>query len=217
MSLTEAQRAVAAAVDAEFMRPRSPRPLQPSKDYRPRLRPAANIRQITEHRALNPVNFPHLAECLDDLIEAGASLSGSDSDEDSDYELPPPRYHREGKELPREMIAYYNRGVAESAKELEERPLSPVSDTEYFGRVIVEPEPESDKDLDSPSRQLKEELSQMSQSESPFVGEVEDPLAHPEVLLFIRQSPQVPSSNSADITLKPGAQATRSNKRRRLA
>lgn len=78
-----------------------------------------------------------------------------------------------------------------------------------------ESEPEEDPELDSPSRQLREELSQMSQTESPYVNEEDggQPIVtptHDEVMLFVTRDP---APTPADLNNPP----PRSHKRKRAA
>jgi hypothetical protein len=195
-----------------FMRPRSPRPTHPNTTQRTRLRARNQINPINKRRILNYFSFPNLADELHSLIESGISLSDSDSDSsDSDYDLPPERIHREGRQLPLTQIKWYKEGEKLAARELAVLPLMPaVTDQEdWYGIMVLkkeesESEVEDEMELDSPSRQLRGELSQMSQSESrgvevdEEVDEDRQPIVtptHDEVMLWVTQDP-VPISES---------------------
>jgi hypothetical protein len=188
-----------------MMRPRSPRSAHSNTTQRTRLRARNQINPISERRILNYFSFPNLADELNSLIEEGTSLSDSDSS-DSDYDLPPERIHREGKQLPLTQIKWYKEGEQLAARELAVLPLMPaVTDQEdWYGIMVLkkqesESEPEDDgMELDSPSRQLQGELSQMSQSESRCVEVDEDededrqPIVtptHDEVMLWVTADP----------------------------
>ncbi|KAI5206040.1 hypothetical protein E4T39_02630 [Aureobasidium subglaciale] len=208
-----------------MMRPRSPRPhLATPNDHQPRLRPRTKILSVTEPRLFNYYVFADMADELHEIIEAGGSLDDSDTDADSNYELPPQTYHREGNELPKDRIRWYNEEVKRAAREIEWGDLEPVHENDnLFGLMALPPsesEPELDPDLDSPSRQLKEELSQMSQSEEPriireYEEEQEDYLlpnmpTHDEILLFIANGPapnSVPPQVNNSSTPRPDAQS----------
>jgi hypothetical protein len=197
-----------------MMRPRSPRPTHPNTTQRTRLRARNKINPISERRILNYFSFPNLADELHSLIEEGISLSDSDSDGDSDYDLPPERIHREGKQLPLTQIKWYKEGEQLAARELAVLPLMPaVTDQEdWYGIMVLkkqesESEPEDDgMELDSPSRQLQGELSQMSQSESRCVEVKKDedrqPIitpTHDEVMLWVTKDPvTIPEPISKD-------------------
>ncbi|KAH0345729.1 hypothetical protein KCU81_g4257, partial [Aureobasidium melanogenum] len=183
-----------------MLRPRSPRPVIPNKDHRTRLRARTQIKPITERRILNYYCFPNFADELHEIMEAGGSFSESDTDEDSDYELPPQTIHREGAQLGLKRIKWYSEGIQRAARELERLPEDTAfldQKDDWFGLMVIpkpESEPEEDPELDSPSRQLREELSQMSQTESPYVDEedggqpVVTPI-HDEVMLFVSEDP----------------------------
>ncbi|KER00891.1 hypothetical protein AUEXF2481DRAFT_25170 [Aureobasidium subglaciale EXF-2481] len=224
MSLSERPKIVPTPETDPMMRPRSPRPhLETSKDHQPRLRPTTKILPVTEPRLFNYYVFADMADQLHEIIEAGGTLDDSDSEADSDYELPPQTYHREGNELPKDRIRWYNEEVQRAAREIEWGDLDTVHENDnLFGLMALPPsesEPELDPDLDSPSRQLKEELSQMSQSEGPriireYEEEQEDYLlpnmpTHDEVLLFIANGPAIDSNNphvDDSSTQRPDAQ-----------
>jgi hypothetical protein len=209
----EAPRFIPTPKTDPMMRPRSPRPTHPNKTQRTRLRARNQINPISECRILNYFSFPNLADELHSLIEEGISLSDSDSS-DSDYDLPPERVHREGKQLPLTQIKWYKEGEKLAARELAVLPLMPaVTDQEdWYGITVLkkeesESEPEEDgMELDSPSRQLQGELSQMSQSESRCVEVDEDddrqPIVtptHDEVMLWVTQDPvPMPEPGSTD-------------------
>jgi hypothetical protein len=170
MSELEPQKWMPTPQTDPMMRPRSPRPSHPNKDKRTRLRALNQITPISERRILNYFLFPNLADELHFYIEQGISLDTSDSDSDSDYELPPQRIHREGKQLPAFHIKWLKEGEQCAAKELVHLSAMPAyTDQEDWYGIMVLPKPESEPEdfgeLDSPSRQLREELSQMSQSE----------------------------------------------------
>ena len=159
-----------------MMRPRSPRPTHPFSTQRSRLRASTQLLPTNEPRLLNYIYFPTLADELHENLEAGYSLNDSDTDEDSDYELPPQTIHREGKQLPAWRNKWYKEGEQNAARELAIylKP-APTDQEDWYGFVVEpkpasepepEPEPEEDDLLDSPSRQLREELAQYSQSES---------------------------------------------------
>ncbi|KAI4845859.1 hypothetical protein E4T44_05386 [Aureobasidium sp. EXF-8845] len=196
-----------------MMRPRSPRPTHPNTTQRTRLRARNQINPISERRILNYFSFPNLADELHSLIEEGISLSDSDSDEDSDYDLPPERIHREGKQLPLTQIKWYKEGEQLAARELAVLPLMPaVTDQEdWYGIMVLkkqesESELEDVMELDSPSRQLQGELSQLSQSESRCAEVIEDvdrqPVitpTHDEVMLWVTADPvTMPKAISTD-------------------
>ncbi|CAD0089315.1 unnamed protein product [Aureobasidium vineae] len=196
MSQPEPQKMIPTPKTDVMMRPRSPRPVFPNKDQRTRLRARSQIRPITDRRILNYYCFPNLADELHEIVEAGGSFSGSDTDEDSDYELPPMTIHREGNDLPKTRIKWYSEGEKCAARELEKLPRDTAfldDRDEWFGFMVIpkdESASEDDAELDSPSRQLREELSQMSQSESPYVDEDDDsqPIitpTHDKVMLFV--------------------------------
>jgi hypothetical protein len=154
-----------------LMRPRSPRPSLPNKENRTRLRALNQITPISDRRILNYLLFPNLSDELHFYISQDISLETSDSDSDSDYELPPQRIHREGKQLPAWHFKWLKEGEQCAAKELTHLAKMPAyTDQEDWYGIMVLPKPESEPEdfgeLDSPSRQLREELSQMSQSEA---------------------------------------------------
>lgn len=182
-----------------MMRPRSPRPILPNKDQRSRLRARNQIKPISERRILNYYCFPNLANELHRILEEGNSFSDSDTDEDSDYEFPPQTVHREGHQLPKWTIKWLKEGEQCAARELATLPLMPAStdQEDWYGiMVLSKPESESEEDveMDSPSRQLREELSQMSQSEAKHVEKLDvTPVvlmpSHEEVMLWVTEEP----------------------------
>jgi hypothetical protein len=191
-----------------LMRPRSPRPSLPNKENRTRLRALNQITPISDRRILNYLLFPNLSDELHFYISQGISLETSDSDSDSDYELPPQRIHREGKQLPAWHFKWLKEGEQCAAKELTHLAKMPAyTDQEDWYGIMVLPKPESEPEdfgeLDSPSRQLREELSQMSQVETPRVEvEMDEETrkilertqqvftpSHEEVLLWVTEDP----------------------------
>jgi hypothetical protein len=193
-----------------MMRPRSPRPILPNKDQRSRLRAHNQIHPVSERRILNYYCFPNLANELHSLLEDGASFDESDTDEDSDYEFPPQTIHREGHQLPKWTIKWLKEGEQCAARELATLPSMPAftGQEDWYGIMILpkpESEDEEDEQLDSPSRQLREELSQMSQSEAKHVEKVDNTSmvimpSHEEVMLWVTAEP---ASSPSDLKRMP--------------
>jgi hypothetical protein len=186
--------------------------MHPSATQRSRLRALNQLHPTSEPRILNYFCFPNIADELHETLEAGCSFDDSDSDQDSDYELPPQTVHREGNQLPAFRIKWYKEGEQCAAQELARLPLQPAAtDQEDWYGIMVLPKPESepepveeeDERLDSPSRQLREELSQFSQSQLQSQKEAarvdvydDDPVedaqpvvtpVHDEVMLWVTQ------------------------------
>lgn len=208
MSDSERPKMISTPKTDPMMRPRSPRPLLPNENQRTRLRARNQIKPISESRILNYYCFPNIANELHSILEDGASFDNSDTDEDSDYEFPPQTIHREGHQLPKWTIKWLKEGEQCAARELATLPLMPAfTDQEDWYGIMVLPKPESeseeDVEMDSPSRQLREELSQMSQmsqSEAVRVEKNDDtPMvimpSHEEVMLWVTAEPASTPSN----------------------
>jgi hypothetical protein len=211
-------------------------PFPSKQENRTRLRALNQITPISERRILNYLLFPNLSDELHFYISQGISLETSDSDSDSDYELPPQRIHREGKQLPAWHFKWLKEGEQCAAKELTHLAKMPAyTDQEDWYGIMVLPKPESEPEdfgeLDSPSRQLREELSQMSQVETPRVEvEMDEETrkilertqqifmpSHEEVLLWVTQDPVPTEADSSRVSepCSPGDELERVLKRKR--
>ncbi|KAI4719051.1 hypothetical protein E4T48_04694 [Aureobasidium sp. EXF-10727] len=212
MSQPEPQKMIPTPKTDPMMRPRSPRPIHPNITQRTRLRARSQINPTTEPRVLNYYCFPNLADELHEIIEA-------------DYEMPPMTIHREGNQLPLTRIKWYSEGEKRAARELETLPQDTAfldDREEWFGLMVLpkdESEDEEDADLDSPSRQLRGELSQMSQPETHYVEECEDsqPIVtptHDRVMLFVTREVS-PSSTKVPDSYHRKVEQERERKRKR--